>query len=107
MAKPKRRLRSAAEIQQILDDLATSGLSRQKFAADRDIPLPTLHAWIARRRRAADTTRPELIPVGNWSAPNLPTLSIEIELPGGEIVRLIPGYQTEDLRGVLAELRRC
>jgi hypothetical protein len=107
MAKPKRRLRSAAEIQQILDDLAASGLSRQKFATDRDIPLPTLHAWIARRRHAPDTARPELIPVGNWSAPNLPTPSIEIELPGGEILRLGPGFHVEDLRVVLAELRRC
>ena len=33
--------------------------------------------------------------------------TIEIELPGGEILRVSAGCRTEDLRAVLAELRRC
>lgn len=104
MQKPSRRRRTAAEIQQILGELADSGLSRRQFAAQRGHSLPTLHAWIARHHRASVVGTPDLIPVGTFNAPKA---SIEIEFPGGEILRLVPGWCAEDLRIVLTELRRC
>jgi transposase-like protein len=104
MPKPKRRQRSAAEVQQILRDLANSGVSRRQFAISRGISLSTLQAWVGGQRRASGVATADVIAVGTVSAPCSP---IEIELPGGEIVRLMPGCPAEDLRVVLAELRRC
>lgn len=104
MPKPKRRQHTPAQIQRILRDLADSGLSRREFATRRRIPLSTLHAWIARHNEAAATIAPDLIPVGTIGSPGA---AIEIELVSGEIVRLSPGVGGEDLRVVLAELRRC
>lgn len=97
--------RTSAEIQTILADHQASGLSRRDFAASRGIPLPTLHGWIRKHRSHVDhDDLPDVIPIGTYF-PH--TVTIEIELPGGEILRLGPGCRSEDLRCVLEALRRC
>jgi len=96
--------RTSAEIQTILDDHQASDLSRRQFAAKRGIPLPTLHSWIRKYRPTADHNLPDIIPIGTYLAP---AATIEIELPGGEVLRLSPGCRSEDLRCVLEVLRRC
>jgi hypothetical protein len=98
----KRRTR--AEIQTILEDHQASGLSRRQFAAKHGIPLTTLHSWIRKHRPTVDHDLPDIIPIGTYLPP-APT--IEIELPGGEVLRLSPGCRSEDLRCVLDALRRC
>jgi hypothetical protein len=97
--------RTSAEIQTILGDHQASGLSRRDFAARRGIPLPTLHSWIRKHRSPVDhDDLPAVIPIGTF----LPhTATIEIELPGGEILRLSPGCRSEDLRCALEALRQC
>lgn len=107
MPKSKRRSRSAAQIRKILVDLSESGLSQREFAFSRHIPLSTLCSWLRKHRPAiaqAPAQSPEVIPVGTFFEP-APVL--EIEFPGGEILRLGAGVRGEDLRTALAELRRC
>ena len=104
MPKQKRQRRHPAEIQDILVDLHETGLSHRQFAADRNIPLSTLQSWISRRRLPTPSDSPEVIPVGTLPGPAMP---IEIELPSGVIIRLGTGFDGDDLRSVLEELRQC
>lgn len=105
MPKVKRPCRTTAEIHSILSDLEQSGQSRRHFSINRNIPLSTLQSWIHKHGFAAFPSLPEVIPVG--ALPSEPSAPIEIEFPGGEILRLGPGCRGEDLRTVLSELRRC
>jgi len=104
MPKPKRRRRPIAEIQKILSDLQDSGLSHLQFASNHNIAGSTLENWIRKHRSSASPGLPEVIPVGTLpvSAP-----VIEIELPGGAILRLGAGFAGADLACALSELRRC
>ena len=104
MPKTKRPRRSIAEIHSLLSDLAGSGLSRSQFASNRTIPLSTLQSWIRKHGSASVSFLPEVIPVGTLADP---VPAIEIEFPGGEILRCGPGCRGEDLEMVLAKLRRC
>lgn len=104
MPKTKRPRRTIDEIHSILSDLAESGQSRRHFAASHRIPLSTLQSWIRKHGSPAVPSLPDVIPVGTLPDP---VPAIEIELPGGEILRCGPGCRGEDLRAVLSELRRC
>ena len=104
MPKTKRSRRTIDEIHTILSDLAESGRSQRQFASNRSIPLSTLQSWIRKHGSAAVSSLPDVIPVGALADP---VPAIEIELPGGEILRCGPGCSREDLRTVLSELRRC
>ena len=103
MPQPERKRRTAAEIHSILSDLTESGLSQRHFAATGHIPLSTLQSWI-RKYGLPAPSMPKVIRVG--TLPDL-AASLEIEFPGGEILRCGPGFRSEDLRTVLSELRRC
>ena len=105
MLKSKRKFRSAAQIRKILNELKDSNLSQREFVLKRNIPLSTLSSWLRKDRPAVRTPElPEVIPVGTISeAPSL----LEIEFPGGEVLRIGGGCRSQDLRCVLAELRRC
>jgi len=102
---PKRRFRSTGQIRKILNELTESGLSQREFALKRNIALSTLSSWLRKHRRS-DTTAGSagVIPVGTISDP--PSV-LEIEFPGGEVLRIDSGCRSEDLRRVLTELRRC
>ena len=106
MPDPKRRFRSAAQIRKILNELEESGLSQRRFALDHNLPLSTLQSWLLKQRSAGTVARdmPDVIPIGTVSGP--PPL-MEIELAGGEILRLGSGFRGQDLKTVLEELRRC
>ena len=105
MSSPKRKHRSATQIRKILADFRKSGLSQRQFASRRTMSLSTLQSWVRKHPPAVtNSCRPEVISVGTYSGP--PPL-LEIEFPGGEVLRIGAGCRVEDIRGVLAELRRC
>lgn len=105
MPTTRRKSRSSAQIREILTELKHSGLSQREFALRRNLPLSTLTNWLRKHRTtSAVPNQPEIIPVGRICDPS-PVL--EIEFPGGEILRIGNGCLGEDLRTVLAELRRC
>ena len=105
MPKSKRKFRSAAQIRKVLNELKESGLSQREFALNRKIPLSTLSSWLRKDRSAVNTADvQDVIPIGTISGPSP---MIEIEFVGGEILRVGAGCCGEDLRTILAELRRC
>ena len=105
MHKSKRKFRSAAQIRKVLNEFKESGLSQREFALKRNIPLSTLSSWLRKEPLAVTPPEfPEVIPVGTISeAASL----LEIEFPGGEVLRIGAGCRSQDLRCVLVELRRC
>ena len=106
MPRRRNRPRSATEIREILDTLASSGLSRRQFAADHDIPLSTLQSWLAKDGKRSSSQAADLIAVDLGEA-MAPPPCLEIELVSGEILRVPPGCRADDLRLALTELRRC
>ena len=105
MPKSPRPQRSSAQIRRILSELEGSGLSQREFARSRNIPLSTLGNWLRKHRAAsAPSEIGKIISVGSIAELS-PVL--EIEFPGGEILRVGTGCPGEDLRTVIAELRRC
>jgi hypothetical protein len=105
MPKTKPSRRSPGRIRKILSDLEASGLSRASFAAQSGIPLSTIHSWLKKAKSNRKPAAPKVISVGTLPAPA--AQPIEIELPGGVVLRFGPGCQRQDLRLVLSELRRC
>lgn len=105
MPDSKRKRRSTRQIREILNELAESDLSQREFARSRDVPLSTLTNWLRKHHPVGEVARAqEVIPVGTISAPPVP---LEIEFPGGEVLRIGSDCRSQDLRRVLAELRRC
>ena len=105
MPKSKRKFRSAAQIRKVLNELKGSNLSQREFAIKRNIPLSTLSSWLRKDRPVVTVADlPDVIPVGTISGPSP---MIEIEFVGGEILRVGADCRGEDLRTILAELRRC
>lgn len=106
MPDSKRKRRSTRQIRKILDELTESGLSQREFARHHDIPLSTITNWLRKHRQVGATAlaQQEVIPVGTISEPPVP---LEIEFPGGEVLRIGSDCSMQSLRRVLAELRRC
>jgi len=104
MPKSRRKHRTAAEIQKILSAYRRSGLSQERFCSENRISFSTFHRWLFKSRKAAQAMLPAIIPVG--SIPN-PVSPIEIEMPGGHIIRLNSGVNPSDLKTVLGALKRC
>ncbi len=104
MPKSRRKHRTSAEIQKILSAYLRSGLSQERFCSENRVPFSSFHRWLSKSRKTEKTTLPAIIPVG--SVPN--SISpIEIEMPGGHIIRLHSSVNPSDLKTVLGALKRC
>lgn len=105
MPSIKYKHRTASEIQKIISAQKDSGQSQKVFCKENQIPTSTFAYWIHKRRKIIQPNRPALIPVG--SVPAETSSSIEIELPSGELIRLVQGVSGTDLEIVLGALKRC
>ena len=104
MPNPKRKRCSVSEIQNIISAQKVSGQSQETFCKEQQIPISTFTNWIRKQRAKSLSNLPTLIPVGSVPA-SCP--AIEIELPGGEIIRLESGVIAADLKTVLGVLNQC
>ena len=62
---PRRRRRTAAEVEQIKTEFASSGLKQREFCRSRGLSLSTLQRYLKnpQRRRKATPAKPRLLPV--------------------------------------------
>jgi len=104
MPKVSRKHRSTAEIQKILSAYHCSGLSQERFCAEKQIPYSSFYRWLAKSRKTAKTTLPAIIPIGSVPDSVSP---IEIELANGHLIRLGNRINPTDLKIVLGALKRC
>ena len=105
MPSKKRKHRTASEIQKIISAQKDSGKSQEKFCKENQIPISTFTNWVKKHRKTKQPNLPTLISVG--SVPPATSSSIEIELPGGELIRLDQGVSRPDLETVLRALKQC
>ena len=118
MVKPRAGSAKEQSWRDLIRRQAQSGQSIRAFCASESVSEASFHWW--RReltRRKGDTrtepstkplqpSRPEFVPIAVTSPPRP---AIEIELPAGILVRVLPGASSEQLREVLAALEtsRC
>jgi hypothetical protein len=92
-----------------LSRFPTSGLTAAQFCAIEAISLPSFYSW--RRRLAAEASasadadasvdqQPRLLPV----ALHQPAQTVELVLPTGAVLRLLPGCDLAWLRSLVAAL---
>jgi hypothetical protein len=89
-----------------------SGLTIRRFCERRGLSEPSFYAWRrellrrdARRSAAAAPTDPSATPFIPVQVVPSPTPSpLELVLPGGRILRVAPGFDTDTLRRLLATL---
>ena len=118
MGKPRAGSAKEQSWRDLIRRQAQSGQSIRAFCASESVSEANFHWWrreLTRRRGDARTdpsakplqsSRPEFVPIAVTSPPRP---AIEIELPAGILVRVLPGASSEQLREVLAALEtsRC
>jgi transposase len=108
--EPRRLRRSRAATRQAwADRLARfphAGLNPAQFCAREGVSLPSFYAW--RRRLAAATAAAPEPPPGPDSGPRLlpvrlqaPGAAVEVVLPGGAVLRLLPGCDLAWVRSLV------
>ena len=113
MGKPRAVSTKEQSWRDLIRRQAQSGQSIRAFCASESVSEASFHWWrreLTGRRGDARTepstkplqpSRPEFVPIAVTSPPRP---AIEIELPAGILVRVLPGASSEQLREVLAAL---
>jgi hypothetical protein len=118
MGKPRAGSAKEHSWRDLIRRQAQSGQSIRAFCASESVSEANFHWWrreLTRRRgdarsepsaKRSQPPRPEFVPIAVTSPPRP---AIEIELPAGILVRVLPGASCEQLREVLAalETNRC
>ena len=96
-----RRRRSRQEVDQLVSDYESSGLSRQEFCRERGVGLSTLDRYRTRRKRHAPASGNALMAVevsGRGPAPAAGTGSaLAVALRGGRRIEVGRGFDTSSL----------
>lgn len=100
-----RRYVKAPEREQLLEAYDRSGLTQSGFCEREGINLHTLVSWLSKRRSmSAKAERPGMFrELVVSSSPGPGSVSLEVQLPGGEIVR---GNSAAEVAQVVRLLRR-
>jgi hypothetical protein len=91
---------------QRLERFALSGLTPAQFCTNEGVSLPSFYSWkrrlatAAARDTADDAPGPRLLPV-RLTAPNT---TVELVLPTGTVVRLLPGCDLAFVRSLIHAL---
>ena len=101
--RPTRQFRDPAEIDEILAAFEASGQSQSAFARAHDLSPSSLSNWLRRprRRRRSKASRAALVPV-QMIPPPCSSAPYEVQLANNRVVRVPPGFDTEELRRLLA-----
>lgn len=107
-ARRHRRHRSRAEADQLAAEYEASGLTREAFCRQRDVPLKTLCRYVTRYlRQKADTTQsPRFVPV-EVTATDCVSGALTVLLGGGRRIEVPRGFDAGTLRQLLSVLERA
>lgn len=100
---------SAASIDQLLDELASSALSTAAFARSRGLPPWKLYnaLGVQARRAAKKAKRSALIPVRVKEAHRAQASPLELVLAGGHRLLVPEDFDAEALRRLMGALAGC
>src|SRR5882724_11314015 len=101
------RHRSRAEADQLASEYEASGLTREAFCRERDVPLKTLCRYVTRyRSQKADARQPQRfvpVEVADQSSGNG---ALTVLLPGGCRIEVSRGFDVGTLRQLLTVLEQ-
>ena len=102
-----RRHRSRAEADQLAADYEASGLTREAFCQQRDIPLKTLCRYVTRYRheKAGTMQSPRFVRV-EVTAPAGSGSALSVLLPGGRRIEVSLGFDAGTLRQLITVLEQ-
>ena len=107
-SRPHRRHRSRAEANQIAADYEVSGLTREAFCGQRDIPLKTLDRYVTRyRKQKADSTEPQRWVAVEVSGSNRSEGELSVLLSTGRRIEVKRGFDAGTLRQLVAVLEQA
>ena len=103
-----RRHRSRAEADQLAAEYEASGLSREAFCRQKDMPLKTLARYVTRyRKQQAGGSEPQRwIPVEIAGQPRQGG-ELSVLLPGGRRIEVKRGFDVGTLRQLVAVLEQA
>jgi len=102
-----RRHRNRAEADQLAAEYEASGLTREAFCEQRDVPLKTLSRYVARYRRetAGAKASPRLVRV-EVTAPASIDSTLTVLLPGGRRIEVSRGFDPGTLHQLISALEQ-
>lgn len=103
----RRRYRTRAEADQLAAEYEASGLRREEFCVQKNVPIKTLARYIAQRLRVQKSERER----PRWVAVEVPRsrpggAEIVISLAGGRRLEVHPGFDADTLRKLVSVLER-
>ncbi len=104
-AEKHRRHRSRAEADQLAAEYEASGLTREAFCQQRDVPLKTLCRYVTRYRgeNAGIVQSSRFVQV-EVTAPASMSSPLTVLLPGGRRIEVSRGFDAGTLRQLIAAL---
>jgi hypothetical protein len=107
-AKRHRRHRNRAEADQLAAEYEASGLSREAFCRERDVPLKTLCRYLVRYRhqKTGAAQSPRLVRV-EVTAPSSFSSTLTVLLPGGRRIAVERGFDAGTLRELVTMLEQA
>jgi hypothetical protein len=106
-ARRHRRHRNRAEADQLAAEYEASGLTREAFCRERDVPLKTLCRYVTQyRRQKGDTMQsPRFVQV-ELTTPASIGSALSVLLPGGRRIEVGRGFDAGTLRQLLNVLEQ-
>jgi hypothetical protein len=104
-----RRHRNRAEADQLAAEYEASGLTREAFCRERDVPLNTLCRYVARYRRqkAGTNQSPRLVQVEVAARAKVGSGALTVVLPGGRRIEVNDGFDADTLRQLVTVLEQA
>jgi hypothetical protein len=101
-----RRHRNRAEADQLAAEYEASGLTREAFCEQRDVPLKTLSRYVARYRRETAGASPRLVRV-EVAAPASIGRTLTVLLAGGRRIEVSRGFDPGTLQQLISVLEQA
>ena len=106
--KRHRRHRNRAEADQLAAEYEASGLTREAFCRQREVPLKALCRYVTRYRRekAGTVHSPHFVQV-EMTAPARVSNALTVLLPGGRRIEVNLGFDGDTLRQLVTVLEQA
>src|ERR1700710_2073795 len=103
-----RRRRIRAEADQLAAEYEASGLTREAFCRERDVPLKTLCRYVARYRlqKAGAIQSPRFVQVELPARPKVGSGALTVLLHGGRRIEVNDGFDADTLRQLVTVLEQ-